>query len=147
VGIEEELDEQAFNRRCVVADLVVAGGFGAAQFQPVQRGFTRQWRAVRSLRSQLASKHRQHRIIAQFVVVVQILIAQSNADDALHHQGFDLVLDQPGGAGISEAGRKPFSQPDRPISLAQQQRISVRGDCAAVETGDHRAAFYRWKFE
>jgi flagellar biosynthesis/type III secretory pathway ATPase len=28
VGNQEEIDEQALDRRCVVADLVVAGGFG-----------------------------------------------------------------------------------------------------------------------
>jgi hypothetical protein len=79
VGIQEEIDEQAFDRRWVVADLVVTGGFGAAQFQPVQRGRTHQRRAVRSLRSQLAGQHRQHRIMAQFVMVVQILIAERDA--------------------------------------------------------------------
>src|SRR5208337_3380475 len=51
VGVQEEIDEQAFDRRCVVADLVVAGGFGAAQFQPVQRGFTGQRRAANLLAS------------------------------------------------------------------------------------------------
>ena len=37
VGFEEELDEQAFSRPRVVADLVIAGWLIAAQFQPVQR--------------------------------------------------------------------------------------------------------------
>jgi hypothetical protein len=37
VGIEEEIDEQSLDRGRIVGDLVVAGRFGAGQFQPVQR--------------------------------------------------------------------------------------------------------------
>jgi hypothetical protein len=49
------------------------------------------------------------------------------------------MLHQPGGAGIGEPGSEPFCQPDHSISLAQQQRTSIRGDRAAVETGHHPA--------
>jgi len=37
VGIEEEIDEQAFDRRRVVAHLVITCRFGTAEFQPVER--------------------------------------------------------------------------------------------------------------
>ena len=92
--VQEEIDEQALDRRRIVADLVIARRFGAAQFQPVQRRLARQRRTVRPLRLQLAGQHRQHRVVPQFVVVVQVLIAQRNADHALHHHGLDLVFHQ-----------------------------------------------------
>lgn len=50
--------------------------------------------AVRSLRGQLARTRRQRQIMPQVVVIVQVLVAQGNADEALHHQGLDLVLNQ-----------------------------------------------------
>jgi hypothetical protein len=80
-------------------------------------------------------------------VVVQVLIAQRDADDALHHHGLDLVLHQLGGACIGEAGREPLGQPDRPVGLAQQQRAGVRGDRATIEGGNNVAAFDGWKFK
>src|SRR5271165_2844686 len=46
VGVEEEVDEQAFDCCRIVADLVVSRRLGAAQFQPVQRRFARQRRTV-----------------------------------------------------------------------------------------------------
>ena len=68
-------------------------------------------------------------------------------DDALHHQGLDLVLHQLGVATVGEAGGEPLGQPDRPVGLAQQQGAGVRGDRAAVEAGHHLAALDGWKFE
>ena len=80
-------------------------------------------------------------------MVVQVLIAQGDTDDALHHHGFDLVLHQLRATCIGEAGGKPLGQPDRPIGLAEQQGAGVRGDRASVEARHHMAAFHRWKFE
>ena len=37
VRLEEQVDEQGLDRRSVVADLLVAGGDLAREFQPVQR--------------------------------------------------------------------------------------------------------------
>ena len=41
---------------------------------------------IRALRCKLASQHRQHRIVPQFVVVVEVFIAQRDADHPLQHQ-------------------------------------------------------------
>ena len=147
VGVEEEIDEQAFDRRRVMADLVISRRLAAAQFQPVQRRFARQRRTVRSLRLQLAGQHGQHRVAPQFVVVVEVLVAERNADDALHHHGLDLVFHQLGSARVGEAGGKPLGQPDRPVGLAQQQGAGIRGDRPTVEARHDLAAFDRWKFE
>ena len=50
--------------------------------------------AQSSRRLKLARQHRQHRIMAQFVVLVEILIAMRNPEHPLAHQCRDLVLDQ-----------------------------------------------------
>lgn len=42
MSVEEQIDEQPLDGLCVGGDLVVAGGFGLAQFQPVQRAFAGQ---------------------------------------------------------------------------------------------------------
>ena len=74
MGFEEELDEQASSiGPRVVADLVIAGWPVAAQFQPVSTLICRPAARRSKLRLQLAGQHRQHRVMAQFVVVVQVL--------------------------------------------------------------------------
>ena len=100
---------------------MIARWFGAAQLQAVQRRFAGQRRAVRALRRQLACQHSQHRIMSQFVVVVQVLVAERDANDALHHHGVDPMLHQFGRARVGEAGGEPLGQADRPVGLAQQQ--------------------------
>ncbi len=53
VSFQEEIDEQAFDRRRVVTNLVITRRFGAAQFQPVQRGLAGQRRTVTRCASSL----------------------------------------------------------------------------------------------
>ena len=67
--LQEQIDQQCFDRRRIVAYLVIARRLAAAQLQSVQRRLPRQRRAVRPSRRQLAGQHRQHRIVPQFVVV------------------------------------------------------------------------------
>ena len=80
-------------------------------------------------------------------MIDQVLVAKGNADDALHHQGANLILDQLRPPTVAEARRKAFGQPDRPIGRTEQQRTSIRGDRPAVETGDHGAAHSLSKFK
>ena len=125
MGVQEEIDEQAFDRCRIVADLVIARRLGAAQLQPVQRRFAGQRRAVRPLRRQLAGQHRQHRIMPQFVVVVQVLVAERDANDALHHHGVDLVLHQFGRRACRRSRRRnarSAGSPDRSGPAAGHRR-------------------------
>ena len=85
VRIEEQIDEQRLDRRrCRGRSCGSASASGAAQFQPVQRALAGQRRAVRAPRRELAGQHRQHRVVAQLVVVDQVLVAQRDAEHALH---------------------------------------------------------------
>ena len=92
--VQEQIDEQRLDRRRIVADPVIARRLRPAQFQPVQRRFACHRRAVGPLGLQLAGQDRHHRVMPQLVVVVQVLVAQRDAEHALANQRADLVLDQ-----------------------------------------------------
>ena len=84
-------------------------------------------------------------IWAQFVVVVEILIAKRNPEHPLADQRRDLVLDQLRAPHVVKARCQPIHHSDRPIRRAQKQRSCIRRDRARVEYRDHRAAFNRFK--
>ena len=57
--LQEHIDEQRLDCRCVMAHLVIPRRLGAAQLQPVQRRLARQRRAVHPLRRKFAGQHRE----------------------------------------------------------------------------------------
>jgi hypothetical protein len=130
-----------------LADLVIAAGLGLAQFQPVQGALAGHRRAVLAPRLQLTGQYGHHRVVAQRVVVVQILIAHSQGEHPLAHQGGDLVLNPLRLAGVPEATRQPVDQTDRPIRRPQQQSPGVRRHHPTVEAGHHLTAFDTCKLE
>ena len=134
VRVEEQLDEQPLDRGRVVADLVVARRLpGRRVLEPVEGRLAGQRRAAGATGGELAHGRGQHRVVAQLIVVDQILVAQRQAEHALADQGGEAVLDLVRRAVIGEAGGEPPDQADRPVGGAQQQRPGVRGDGAAVE--------------
>jgi hypothetical protein len=145
MGVEKQLDKQGFNRRRVMADLVVAGRLRAAQFQPVERRFAGQWRTILAARRQLAAEHCHHRVVAQLVVVDQVFVAQGNPEHPLTHQARHLVNHQIGITVIGKAAGKALDQPDLLISGAKQHRPSLRGHRAAVKRRHHLVPFNRCK--
>jgi hypothetical protein len=137
--LQEQIDEQPLDRRPVVADLVIARGFRPAQFQPVQRRLAGHWRAVPAPRLKLTRQHRHHRVIPQLVVVVQVLVAERQAEHALADQRAHRMLDQHRRTRIAEAGREPIDQPDCSVRGAQQQRTGIRRDRPTIKRRDHAA--------
>ena len=110
VRLEEEVDEQRLDRRRVVADLVVAGGDLARQFQPVQRRFARHRRAILAPGFELARQHRHQRVVTKLVMIVQVLVAERDAEHALPDERGDRVLHEPRVSGVAETSRKPPNQ-------------------------------------
>jgi len=102
VRLQKQVAQQAVQRLGRAADLVVAGA-AAGQFQPVQRALARQ----RLIQIALAAEHRQQRIAAQLLVIVDIFIAQRQPVDALRQHLGKLVLDQQRRADIAEAVCQP----------------------------------------
>ena len=146
VRVEEQLDEQPLDRRAVMADLVVARGLPRRRvLEPVEGRLAGKRRAIGATGAELASDRGQHRVVAQGVVVDQILVAQRQGEHPLADQGGHAVLDPARRTVIGKAGGKPPDQPDRPFGGAQQQRPDVGGDRATVERGHHRTPFHACK--
>jgi hypothetical protein len=112
--LHEQVDQQALDHRRIVADLVIAGRQRPAQFQPVQRRLARHRSAILSPGFELAGEDRHHRVMAELIVIVEVLIAERQSEHALADQRLDLVLDQLLAARVAEAGRKPIDETDRP---------------------------------
>jgi len=136
---EEEIDQQGIDLRPVTVDLVILRRMAPRRvLQAIERTLASQRIAVGPQhRAQLARQHRQRRVLAQLVVIVEVFVAQRQAEDPLAHQCLDLMLDIARVAPIGEAGAKATHQPDALVDLSQQQRTSVRGDVPAIETGYH----------
>ena len=144
VGVHEQIDEQVLERRPFVADLVIARvAAGRGMLQPVERRLAGQRRAVAAPRLQLVREQRQHRIVPELVVVVDVLVSQRDGDDALAHQGAQRMDHVLLGAAVVEARRHPLDQTDLAVRLPEQQRPRVRSHPTAVEGGDHPAPFKR----
>ncbi len=149
--IEEQIDEHRLHRLHrlhrvgVGGELGVARGFRAAQLQPVQSALARQRRAVRPPRRELACQRRHHRIVAQFVVVDQVFVAERNAHDALHDQRLDVMLDQHRIACVLEAGGQAAGQADPSVGSAEQQGARIRRDPTTIKRRHHRAAIHACK--
>jgi hypothetical protein len=112
---------------------MIARRLQPAQLQPVQRRFARNRRTFLPPRFELACQHRHHRIVAQLVVVVEILVAERDSKHPLPHQRHQLVLDPLRTPHVVEARRKPIRQPDRAIGRSKKQRTGIRRDRATVE--------------
>jgi hypothetical protein len=136
MGVEKQLDKQPLDDRCVIADLVIAGRLRPAQFQPVERRLAGQRRTIGAACFQLAAEHRHDRVVAQLVVVDQILIAQRNPEYPLTHQTRHLMDDQIGHTVIGEAAGKALDQPDlrsvAPSSIAPASEVIAPPSNAAT---------------
>ena len=115
--------------------------------EPVERRLARRRRAARPACPELAHDRGQHRVVAQGVVVDQVLVTQRQGEHALADQGGQAVLDLIRRAVIDETGREPPDQADRPIGGAQEQRAGVGGDRPAIESGHHGTALDACKVE
>jgi hypothetical protein len=137
MGVEKQVDKQSLDRRSVIADLVIAGRLRPAQFQPVERRFAGQRSAIRTPCLELAAQHGHDRIVAQLVVVDQVLVAEH----PLTHQARHFVYDQVSRPVIGEAARKTLDHSDLPIGGAEQHRPGLRGHRATVKRRHHRPPF------
>ena len=89
----------------------------------------------------LEGPYGHHRVVAQLVVIHQILIAEGDPEDPLTNQPRHRVLDQIGVAVIGETAGKAIDQPDVLISGTEQHRPGLRGHLATVKRGHHFPTF------
>ncbi len=147
VRVQEQVDHEPLDGDRIVTDLVIARRLQPAQLQPVQRRLAGNRRAVLASCFQLARQYRHHRIVAQLVMVIEILIAERDPEHPLTQQGRDLMFDQLLAPCVVKAGGKPLRQFDRMIRRPQKQRAGIRGDRPAVERRHNFASFNRCKSE
>ena len=80
-------------------------------------------------------------------MVVEVLVAQGQAVDALGDEMLDGVLDEVGVAMVGEAGGELADDAGELLGLAEQQGAAVGGDVAAVEVGEDLAGAEHGKVE
>ena len=138
-GVDEQLGQKRLERLRVVGDPVVPLRLPVPGrvFEAVQRALARQRRAAPAPSLELARQQRQHRIVPQGVMVVEVLVSQGQPRDALRHQRVQGMLHKTRIAPVREAGGHPVEQTHGSVDLAQQQAARVGGDRPAIERGRH----------
>jgi hypothetical protein len=87
---------------------VIAGRLYAAPLEPVECALAGQRRTILAMGRELAGQHRHCRVVAQLVVIDQILVAQRQGNDPLPDQCSDRVLDQIRRPAVGETIGKPI---------------------------------------
>lgn len=114
-------------------------GFGVGQFEAVEGGLARQGASpvdagtFKTERIGLARAEGHHRIAAEGVLVVEILVAHRHAEDALAQQIRDRVLDEGLAAMVGEAIGELIDQTGAQIDLPQEEDAAVGTDVATLE--------------
>ena len=111
-----------------------------ARFEPAQG---------RAAAQRLVALHRAlpGQIVAQRIVIIEILVAQREAVDALPQQTDLLMGDQLRGARIGQRRIQRTGQPKAPIGLAQEHHAAVAGDLAALKTRLDFTPIEAWKLK
>jgi hypothetical protein len=84
----------------------------------------------------LADEDGEQGVAPEAVMVVEILVAQAEAEDALLEEFEQGVLDALGITIVGEAAGEGLKEVEVVIDLAQEEAAGVGGDGAAVEGGD-----------
>ena len=149
MGLDEKVPEQGVHRRGVGTDAPVAVGGRLFRTGELQAGKGRRGRQGPAPIAQtapvdagqvgLAHKQGQQGIGAQGVVVVEVLVAQCQGEDALGDKVGDTVLDGGGVAVVGKAAGQALEQSQAGVYLAQQQAAGVGSEVPAVESGRYLA--------
>jgi hypothetical protein len=89
---------------------------------------------------QAADRHLEGRILAQQVAVIGIRIARRDRERAEPDHLRHLVADLIRGAGILDAARQPFGDPQPMFDFGQQQNAAIRRQPTAIKASDNRLA-------
>ena len=108
-------------------------GAGRRQFQAVQRALAGQRLAVGATRLQPPDAGLQGLVLAQLVVVVEVLVPEHQAVQALAQHGGQVMHQQLGVATVLEAGREPLDHAQAFGGHMHELRAAVGGDLSARE--------------
>ena len=148
--LHKQLDQQLIEFLGARDDAFVATARrlpGFTQLQAVQGARTGQGMAPVALSHPLvprhvrfAHQHPEQRIIAQRLMVVEVLVSQGYRVDALGHQFIDAMFDARAIAVIHKTPRHPRRHPGTSVYLAKQHPATVGTDATAIKSTRHRAA-------
>jgi len=154
--LEELSDEESVCNFEVELDLLVAislvvrrGEFEAVEGRAARQGRPLLGSARSSFRCLLPDGDREERVVTELVVVVEILVAEDHAEDALREQVLNGVyrtrvwsVPNPSlESVISEAAGGEFREDPRALLRhSEQNRPTVTGELAAVESEGDLAA-------
>ena len=105
------------------------------ELEPVQRALAGERRAVLPPRLEAPENGSDHRILPQLVMVVQILIAEQEAEYPLPRHAAAAVHRQIRVPGVAEAVCEPVEQVQPPLGEVNEQSSGVRGQRSAGEIG------------
>lgn len=147
---QKGVDEKVLHGGELRGDLLVsAAGIGpdGREFQAIERALAGQrlagvaWvLAARPGRVRLADEHGQQRIVPQPVVIDQILVAQTQTEDALLQKIHQRVLDGLGVAVVGETSGELRDESKAVVDLPQQQAAAVGTDRSAIKPRDDIAS-------
>src|SRR5262249_49932538 len=84
----------------------------------------------------LADEDGEQGVVAELVMVVEVLVAQAQAEDALLEEVRQGVLDLVGVAVVPEAAGQLVEEVEPGLEFAEEQPAGIGGDGGAVEAGD-----------
>ena len=111
-----------------------------SELKPVERAAGSKWVATVAFALSPSSGHvafarrqRESHVIAQGVVVVEILVASDQPHYALGEEFLNAVLDESRVAVVRKTGSHPLGQPELNIGFPYQQEAAVRCDPTRIE--------------
>ena len=157
VGLHKTVHEQAVHARGVSHDLLVTRlgvGIGGCELQAVEGARARQGLALVAREKAilpggvlLADQHRQQRIQAQPIVVVEVLVAEREPKYPLRHQLPHAVLDRFRIAVVDKLLGEALDDACPGFDLPEQQSAAVGTDVAPIKSAHHRTAAQGVKFQ
>ena len=85
--------------------------------------------------------------MAQFTVIIEVLVAQGKGIDSLFEQFQQRVVATCLTPSIGDRPGNGLGQPHLFVDPGQERNTAIAGDVAAAEVGFNFAAFNRWKFD
>ena len=157
MGLKEQIHQQPVDVARLRNDLLVAmrgRRLRRAKLQTVQRARCGQRVTPVAFPDTPGTGHvrtsagqRQGRVVAQPVMVVDILVTQRKGHHPLCDKGLEVMLDTLGIAVIDETGREAPGDVEQAVGFPQQQGAGVRSHPAAVEFPDNLTLSEAFKFQ
>ena len=149
-ALDEQRDEKVVHGGDVGGDAVVAvmvRSRGAAILEPVQGALAGQRDAAvarpsarRAVQVLAPAGQGQQPVVAQLVVIVDILVAERQSEHPLADQGLEAVLDHGLVAAVIETAGEPLHDAEPLLEVAQENGAAVGAQGSTIEPGLDAAA-------